>query len=355
MKKIVIGTIAAIATTSAFAAPTLYGKINKELRYVSQEDEVSTRVNSGVTDVDGSESRFGIKGSQSADGMNVDYKLEVGVNSSKDASTTNSSSTGLRIRQANVKVNTSYGSWTLGRATHADRVELDKLDAFSGTSAASVSSNGDLVDFSKVGSKARSRNNMIGYTSPTMMGLTVSVEADKDDNTSLVRTDAVSNWYAATATYARDIAGMNFRIHATKAMEDSSQAASDTANSFTNLGLTLGNKVWGFGVRLGMQNDGKAVTATGKDQETDHMLVSAHYMMGMHKLALTYKTSKEDYSAEKQEYSQISAGMICKVSKHVSSRLIVQKSTFSQEATAIAGSLKEIGATSVITGITVKF
>ena len=125
----VCGGSVAIAESSVSA----YGLINKELRYVSQSVEVDADKSAKVTDVDGFETRIGVKGSTPGKGLikSIDGKVELGVNSGGDSAGSNGR---IRVRLANAKLNlNNAGSITVGQDWTPSSIFYIKMDPFSGT------------------------------------------------------------------------------------------------------------------------------------------------------------------------------------------------------------------------------
>ena len=116
-------------STSAVAGPTVYGLINKEIRSVSQDANENRVSKINFTDVDGFETRLGVKGDSKDDHHDINYKIELGLNSNLD----NNTNERLRVRLAYVKLNQSYGHFTLGKNWTPGSIRLIKADPFSRT------------------------------------------------------------------------------------------------------------------------------------------------------------------------------------------------------------------------------
>ena len=177
----ICGGSVAVAESSV----TAYGLINKELRYVSQSVEVDADKAAKVTDVDGAETRMGVKGSTPGKGLikSVDGKLELGVNSAGD----NSGAEGrIRVRLANAKLNLkNAGSFTFGKDWTPSSLFYIRMDPFSGTVAQSFNLDQSYLNggfgygtFKGVGYSFRPFRNQVKYTSPTMGGVTAHLTYD---------------------------------------------------------------------------------------------------------------------------------------------------------------------------------
>jgi predicted porin len=122
MKKLAIATVIALASATASAQVSVYGK----MRVYSESYKLGTA--SDVTQVTDSDSRFGIK---AVEDLGKGLKANVVVETSVVADAPNTgAATQLGNRQSTVGLSHSLGSVDLGRAKHAIGRALDSYDVF---------------------------------------------------------------------------------------------------------------------------------------------------------------------------------------------------------------------------------
>ena len=116
-----IYSIASLMATVVYAeGPTVYGLINKEIRNFSQSSEANGGEGAAgtfaITDVDGFESRFGIKGGGDLTNSKYTYLLEVGLNSNLDydESGTTTDESRIRLRHSMIAVEGGFGKVLVG-------------------------------------------------------------------------------------------------------------------------------------------------------------------------------------------------------------------------------------------------
>ncbi|SMF01121.1 porin [Pseudobacteriovorax antillogorgiicola] len=184
-------SIAGLAFVTAGIAPesysqtedtlTIYGLINKELRYVAQSEDAGKESSVAVTDVDGFESRIGVKGSQDGD-FKISYVAEVGVNSGRDAS----SDYRIRPRIFKVDLDTKgYGVITIGQDWMPSALFYIKMDGLAATVAQNYNLDTSYVvgglgygSLQGLGYNFRAFRDQIRYASPTWNGLTYKLSYD---------------------------------------------------------------------------------------------------------------------------------------------------------------------------------
>ena len=368
MKKLLLGMVLVPALTVQAAELTPYILINKEYRHLSQDDAAKKGSSTGITDVDGFETRMGAKGSQKLEnGMTATAKVELGINSARD----NGSAERIRIRLAQAGVAGNFGAVTVGKHWNPNTLRMLSLDPFTATGAQLLGlESGDVTAAvgGNFGMKARYFNDGITYASPKMHGAQLSVTADQSaDDLNLDSDGNTEKWTTAMLTYDRKFGKHTLNLHVTKAMgsveHDFANNSLDNDEDFMTVGAKFSCNQMGFSAAY--TKEGRAEVTKGEDVERKHMLAAAWYNMGNLTLGLNYgKTEfgdKENLGVDTTnkggEQTQIGAGAIYKLSKNVKTRLIYRKQTVKTNGTAlITGStVKENSANAFITGITMSF
>lgn len=310
MKKVMI-TALAVASTAALAdttvkmdAPTVYGKINKEMSYTTQ-DVKSRKTFSGVRDVDNSESRLGVKGTADADIVKASYAIEVGLNSSNDSDTTKGR---IRMRLAEVKFDSKLGTVTVGQTYTPMSKKALTLDPLGNTIFGVAYADqkvliGNATAYGKGGLGAiyRARLDLISYTTPSFAGLTYSFSSDKDNKMS---NDPTSAAYGNTSYEHMLDFNRKFNDVSLNAFV-SYQTAADSAQK-DNTDLFYGVKVGYMGVDFAFSMTHSEIETTTK-AKTDKMIGSLAYTMNAHKVAFTYQ-SAENKTTSKVKATQYALG-----------------------------------------------
>ncbi len=310
MKKVIIAGLA-VASTAAFAqstvkmdAPTVYGKINKEMTYADQ-DVKSRKSFSGVRDVDNSETRLGVKGNVEADMVKASYALEVGLNSSNDSDTSKGR---IRMRLAEVKFDSKLGTITVGQTYTPISKKVLTLDPLSNTifgiahaDQRALFANTQIFGKGGLGAVYRARLDLISYTTPSFAGLTYSFSSDRDNKMS---NDPANASYGNTSyEHMVDFNHKfgNVSLNAFVAYQTTADAAQKD-----NTDLVYGAKVgfMNFDVAFSMSN---SETETATKVKIDKMIGAVSYTMNAHKVAFTYQTAEDD-SAPKTEVAQYALG-----------------------------------------------
>ncbi|MEI8347559.1 MAG: porin, partial [Pseudomonadota bacterium] len=139
MKKMLITSIFLLGTGVIYAAdikasaPTVYGLVNKELRYIKQASKFDRVKMLNVQDVNAFPTRLGAKGTVGAESLQASYTLEMGLNS-----TDTNSSGSVSMRLANVYLNDFWGTAIIGQDYTAHNVISWEMDPFNQTSAALI-------------------------------------------------------------------------------------------------------------------------------------------------------------------------------------------------------------------------
>lgn len=346
--------VALSSLTYAGAAPTLYGLINKELRYVSQDKDAHKKNFGGVTDVDGFETRLGVKGKFDLEEMGaISYQLELGLNTARDNNGGAGSPETMRIRLAQINLHKSFGKITLGKAWMPDTLRTFALDPFKATGAQLLGfETTDMVGYKPkyLGFKARYFLDQVTYATPTFGGLAYSVTADRGENTSL-DPDQAGEWYTHMLTYDKEFGGMKLNTHLVYAAENKM--------NYMTVGVKLSTK--DFGVGLGFTSDDTGSQSTDdKDIKYTNLIASVYYnLSAKNTLALTYGSSDfGDFKGATMTgtQSQIAGGIVHTCSKNFKARLIVKnvaRKTITEDIATLGK--KENSALVAIAGFTVLF
>ncbi len=372
MRNLFLTAMLALTSNAALAieAPTVYGLINKEYRHVDQEKEALKTTSTGITDVDGFETRLGAKGGFDAtDTLKVSYKIELGINSQKDnggasSSTTTTTANGddsvtttstsdterIRIRLAQVDLKSSFGTFTIGQAWTPNTLKMLKLDPFTGTGAQLLGlESGDITGNvgGKYGVKANYFKDLITYTTPEMSGVQAYFTQYKTA-AALSNTDSVSTVYEAVLAYNSKW----FNPHFTYGKEEK-RGNNDNANKYFNLAARFNLGKIMFSAGFGKETVGKSGTT---DIEYDHMLAAFSYMMSENlTIAANYGTTDfGDKGTTTGDQTQFAVGPIYKFNKNFKTRLIY-KNISRESKTALIGTKKENKANVLIAGLTVGF
>ncbi|MBF0361992.1 MAG: porin [Oligoflexia bacterium] len=175
---------------SAFAvdAPTVYGLVKKEMKYIKQDSEANARTMFGPKDVDGYETRFGIKGAVPTGEAKAGYVVEAGFNSVLE----NSATERIRIRLAYLNWGSeAYGTMTAGQSYLPGMVRNIFFDPLVGTAVELLGLDwAPLVgSFGGTGGGATQLHpylprapwsDMLGYESPSFYGFKVALAYDKN-------------------------------------------------------------------------------------------------------------------------------------------------------------------------------
>ncbi|OIQ16349.1 MAG: hypothetical protein BM556_14480 [Bacteriovorax sp. MedPE-SWde] len=329
-------TAAPFASAMKMEMPKVYGKINKVIAHTDQEDVHAKKSMDGVTDVQNSESRLGVKGKvKLTKSVTAKYKLELGLNSTNEGdagSTTDGKYGRTRLRTAKVDVKTNYGKFTYGQ-TYAILSKMAKIaDPLDGT-VAGFQGDDQKARIAKatkeIGFAYRSRVDLMAYTTPSIHGLTISVAADRDNDNSngAAATDSASGptHYEYLARFQRDLGSVDLDLYVGQSNFSQSDEGDQTymmygANlSFGNIDLNLG---------MSKQEDEEG-GASPVMIEVDRMFGAVAYTKDKCKLTLTYQTREDSNVAhvknDKIDYSQIAVNYTHTFNKHASASLTALK------------------------------
>jgi hypothetical protein len=352
MKNLLLSLTLLLATNMTFAmeGPTLYGLINKEYRYVDQDDEALSTSSTGVTDVDGFESRLGAKGSHSPkDNLKVNYKIELGINSQRDGANAER----IRIRLAQADLAGKYGTLTIGQAWTPNTIKMLKLDPLTGTGAQLLGL--ESADFvgnvsGKYGVKANYFKDLLTYTSPEMGGMQAYLTQYKS-SADLSNSSAVSTVSEVVLAYNSKW----FNPHFTYGKEEL-RGDNENADSYWNLAARFNFDKMTVALGMGKEVVGKSGTT---DIEYDHMLATFSYMMN-NRLTIAANYGSTDFGNKGSttgDQTQFAIGPICKLSKNFKTRLIYKNIKRTADTASELGlaTKKENKANVIIAGLTLGF
>jgi hypothetical protein len=259
-----VSAIMATSVTMAADAPTIYGRINKEIRRIEQSPEVNRSKITGSRDVGGAETMLGAKGMVPFEtGVEAKYAIELGLNSNIDngtsASGTIDTTTGerLRIRQAIMHLITKFGAVSVGQGWALDSIRQMSLDPLAGTGAQLLGlESTDVVGTAPgmFGMRTRYIVDQLTYRiEANGIGLALSTDNNntpdtlvRDSNGSTAAGTGRAKYYTAMATFDRDFGGVMMNshvVHSRGDIEQSSvsgtiagQPALDTDVSYTTVG-----------------------------------------------------------------------------------------------------------------------
>jgi len=376
MKKLLLGMLIVPAMTANAAGLTPYILINKEIRSLSQEKTANQGKVSGITDVDGFETRFGAKASQELEnGMTAKGKIELGINSNRD----DGNGERIRIRLAQIDLGGAYGNVTIGKHWNPNTLKMLALDPFTATGAQLLGlESGDVAGSTggAFGMKARYFNNGLTYTTPTFSGLQLSLTYDQSNDDLAKDADAPSSttvnttdkWTTLVANYSRKMGEHTLNIHVTRAMgnlENQAGSTLDNDQDFTTLGAKFSCPKVGFSAAYTMENRGEANLPAKVEVERKHMLAAAWYNMDKFTFGVNY--GKTDFDDKENvgtgstnnkggSQTQLGLGVIYKFAKNVKTRLLYRNQKIETNGNGtVAGTSKTNKANAIIAGATVSF
>jgi hypothetical protein len=361
LKVLAVSAMIAAPMLMAVDAPTIYGRINKEIRNVKQRKEANKGATTHLRDVAGAESTIGAKGVVPFDtGTEARYTIELGLNSNRDAGS-NSGTTGtiyengerIRIRQARIDLINSWGAVSLGQTWALDALRQHNLDPLQNTGAQLLGlESSDVTGWvaGMYGLRTRYLVDAIQYRIEyNGIGLGLSYDNDNSVDNLTINTDgARQKWTTAMLTFDRDFNGLMVNAHAVYAMGDYESNARTVVNQPS---LKSDKDYWTVGSKFSFSdaaisfaysksNEGEydadttAAIVTPKDKDRKHFLVTGSYKFATKwTAAVTYgKTTFEDTEVITSSdaastftggsQNQIAAGIIHECSSNVKSRLI---------------------------------
>jgi hypothetical protein len=366
MKRKIFVVCLAFLALSAHAAPTLFGFLNKEIRYIDQED-VHHRSTLSVLDenIDYA-SRLGVKGMHEVDDLKINYIFEMGIGSSA-----------LGIRLANAYIgNDQYGRLMIGQdytATSLQGLLLDPL-VDTGVSLLGYTSAANIANASggALGYLYRGRYNLLGYKSPVIAGFRVMATRDQMQTGGTVdrtRGHATNNnstlpiYNDVLVNYDNKFGGIGLNVSLGYMLAEGENKTFDDA--YTVGAKVSVNNMMAFTVYYGMKSF--ETMASGmtvkKENEYNYLMGTAAYMHGVHTLAVTYGAYGDeiyysDTKAAKTDRNQIALGYKYALGKNALFNVTASKYTVEYEKEGVTGNAKKLlenEATTFGTGVRVFF
>jgi predicted porin len=354
MKKILVALmLVGFALSANAGGPTLYGKINKEIR-MYDEDGQPDATNYGIfEDVEGSPSRFGFKGDYQFGDMKVKYVMEAKFSTQAN---------GIDTRLASIALVNNWGTITVGQDYTATSKLGNKLDPLANTGAAL---NGSTMGVETreatkyVGHLYRSRKDVVKYESPKFMGFQLLTSYDRNDTET--RDKVTPHYWEKAVAYGHDFG--TFKLDVWAGMITWS-AVNDDENTVMRYAARAGFGDFTFGFLMDDQEE-KHKTTGANPSTTDNtrMMLTGKYTMGKFDFAVTYgKHEQEDNNTvstaqDTKEYSQIAVGVAHNYSKNFQFRLTYAGYDYKEPNAAAAQtpSVQTNSATTIMLGTEIKF
>ena len=197
--------VAALATLAVSAqaqsSVTLYGNVDAGLAYVKTKTGSVSNSQNLVESSILTESFFGLKGQEDLGGLKAVFKLESSI--AVDTGAAVGGAAGFWDKNAYVGVAGDFGTVKLGRQESLFKTEAAAFDAFGVSGTLAVSQ----LFINKAGATALggSWQNAVGYTSPSLSGLTLSAQHSAREGNAVSGANAVNG--GATAIGANYTAG----------------------------------------------------------------------------------------------------------------------------------------------------
>ncbi len=382
MRNLLLLTVGLIfVSTSAIAAmkaPTLYGKISKEYRYVKQDKKstigtqtMDQRSTTGVSDVSSSETRLGVKGLYEGSAVDFAYQLELGLRTeSTDNGGAAAQDENIRIRLSNVTAKTAFGDVTFGRHFSAGSLEVLGFDPMAGTGLTAIEL--DNADITGAAGKTTSHNGLgytyvgrdegLTYKTPNIAGAQITVSSyNQDGDNQVDKINQRDNWISSMLTYDKKFGSLGVKLMLNYAMQNRDDEASKEEDSFYNAALALSCHDFTLSVVKGAYDEGEEDNGTivaEVDNGVDKMLVGLKYKMGDMTFLGQYATATDENAGGtvlvpiEAKFTQMALGVGYDFNKHVNGKFLVAK--YEAELPA-ATPTNDNEATSIIGHVTLKF
>jgi predicted porin len=302
----VLALSAMIATPAVMAvdAPTIYGRINKEIRHIEQSPEINRGKITGSRDVGGAETMLGAKGMVPFEtGVEAKYAIELGLNSNIDTGASSSGTVDgngerLRIRQAIMHLISKYGAVSIGQGWALDSIRQMGLDPLAGTGAQLLGlESTDVVGTTPgmFGMRTRYIVDQLTYRiEANGIGLALSTD-NNNTGDSLVRNSdgARAKYYTAMGTFDHDFGGLMMNSHAVYSRGDiesnsvavgiAGQPALDADVAYWTLGSKLSIGAFSFAAAYSESDEGeydgdaRASFVNPMQRERKHYLATLNY------------------------------------------------------------------------------
>ena len=355
------GAIAAVE----IKAPTIYGKVNKELRYVDQDKEHNYSKFSGVQE-GSTGSRLGAKGNLDAENVQVGYVLEMGFDSERSTKDTTYDDE-IYIRIAKATLDMGFGTFQVGQdwtVTGLVGIWLDPLNE-TGAGQLGAETSRDIKNSElAVGHNSRTLKDYIGYKTPKFAGWQLSIGYDRNDeqqksaDTGATNSTIPDNGHAPSTlegllSYDGDFGMLKPKLYLGY-ISTSGSASNDDTSMMVGTSLGMGDFTL---TGMYSKEEKKIITTTSTDYEKTMIMGTGQYKLGAHSLALTYGHSSKEQgdksSGDWKDQTQIALGYFYDINKYV--RLSLVAASFKVKDKDDNGTKAKNDAKSVITGVRLNF
>ena len=328
--------------------PKLYGQVAKELEFVNQEEKFQYKSHSGITDLENSETRLGAKGSYVFEDLNADYVVELGINSARQDKTGpddyKDTSGRIRIRLANIKFKTEWGTITVGQDfTPTSSLQTKKFDPLAATGAGLAALGHDNIFEAPVkmvglGAKYLGRRDGWGYQTPSLKGFNYTVWTDHGDDADLnPATTLGEETWEHVIEYAQELTDGNLNLYVANTVWN--QATKEDEN-YLLFGWNFGMGKFGFSGSLG-QSEVTAIS-TDKTEEKNYLQLGLSYKLSDKNIvAVTFASQAIDKGtssndSDKSNLNQVALGWIHQYNKNLKFHVIAYQLEYSEEDEALA-------------------
>lgn len=321
MKKLVV-LMMALAISSAWAAPTFFGQLNKEFRMTSQEDVYKASSFTNVSDVFNSPSRIGFKGLYETGEIKGSYKFEIGIQSTTDTLP-------LRLAQGSID-HAKFGSLIFGKTYAATQLVGIMLDPLAGTGVGLIGADQGAIEGAStyIGFKGGSRDELFGYVSPKFAGAQVSVTVDRDDNATMTATPRPATNYEVMAKYSGEFGTIKPTVYVGYIKSAGESKAFDT---IMKIGAKIGFNAFSVTGMYTTEGMDKVTGVRVKDLENTYMMGTFAYQVNnKNKVAFTYGKKEMNSGilgtdADENSLCQMAVGYLYTLHKN-----IILSATFAQ-------------------------
>ncbi len=372
-KAIVLGTVAALsfAAHAEMKAPTISGRLNNELRYVTQSDGAGEPAEgyatyTGIADVSNAPSYLRASGNIPMNEMlNLDYVVEMGVRVDVN---------GVDLRQSAVMLNSPFGTLVAGH-TYTPVSKISSFDLLGATGAGLGGSDfGEIANIKLnqtgytstvegIGYRHTLRKDVIGYKSPKMMGFQLYATQDRNNDENLDKQSTGDNGTYSTSDDPKahspnryDIA-LNYdnAFGAIKVKGMLGYLMMDGGQAYGETQMTAAGKVSWMGLDFSLGYVATSWEKNSKDIDNTTMFGGLGYTYNAHNIAFTYgmKEFEDKESVTKTEASQMSLGYQYAFNKNVTGTLTGSMITI-EDKTSVSPDKKN-DATQLATGLRVTF
>lgn len=401
-KTVFLATGVALLSASAFAAdmkaPTIYGKISKEYRYISQDQKSTNpgatdmRKATGVVDVTSSETRLGAKGTYETELANFDYMLELGLRTASTAANADGEGENIRIRQSNITAKGMFGSFTVGRQFPVGSAEILSYDPMVGTGLQASETDTDAIKNAGgtatnggLGYAYESREEAITYRTPEFYGFQYGISSwHNRDLNDLDAVNAQNSALSHMIGYNNTFGGVDVKAMFNYVMMENEGQVSDKEDSYYNAAFAATYNNLTFSFIKSVYNEGQECVNTAGavqggpcdatfklsdvDNNVEKMLVGLKYRMNDFTFMFSYATATDEDSDEgsvvaaattarpsEAEYTQMAIGAGYDFNKNVTAKILVAKYEIDLPDAPAPAVSRDNEATSIIGHVTLQF